>query len=89
MLLAGILGMGFGLVIGFRTDTVHGKGLIFLGKGIQKLFSLGHGLAERVQCLVVCGVGIQIQVQVIDNKTYLINLLKQLAAVRHFFHLLL
>ena len=48
MLLAGILGMGFGLVIGFRADTVQGKGFIFLGKGIQKLFSLGHGLAERV-----------------------------------------
>ena len=29
-------------------DTVQGKGFIFLGKGIQKLFSLGHGLAERV-----------------------------------------
>ena len=68
MLLAGILGMGFGLVIGFRADTVQGKGLIFLGKGIQKLFSLCHGLAERVQCLVVCGVGIQIQVQSLTTK---------------------
>ena len=77
MLLAGIPGTGCGLVVGIRADTVHGQRLLLPGVGIQKLLSPGSSLCEDFQRLGICGMGIQVEGQIIDDKADLIDFLQK------------
>ena len=53
----GIFGMGFGLVIGFRADTVQVKGSYSLAKESRSCFLWAIAWLNALQCLAVCWSG--------------------------------
>ena len=75
MLLAGVSGMGAGMVIGFRTYTVRGERLILCCVGGKKLFPAVHGVFKGSKSLGISGMSVQIQGKIIDCEAYLIDLL--------------